>query len=161
MIHKTLICLGLGLALPLAAHAGVTQPDVRQIGIKTDPQAALSALAHSVSSAEQAISDSRAHAAINALAASLAEAEMSIVLVDASETIYAASDEQILVELDYLLDKQPGTEANELIMAVVSERPLLAAAVQDIAVQSGMDEAMVAASIMSGLGDAPATASGQ
>ena len=151
MINKTLICLGLGLTLPLAVQAEV----------KANPQAAISALSQSVSSADDAIRFGQAQGAINALASSVAQAEVSIALADAGETIYAASDEQILAELDYLLGSQPADEANALIVAVVSERPLLASAVQDMALQAGMDEAMVASSIVTGLGDAPATAAGQ
>ena len=67
----------------------------------------------------------------------------------------------MLSELDTVLDKVDQFEANELIMAVVSERPVLAAAVQDMALEAGYSEAMVATAVVEGLGSAEATAAGK
>ena len=99
--------------------------------------------------------------AANALAYSIANAEVSIALVNATETIRGVSDNQMLAELDSLLDGENPESADQLISAVIGERPLLASAVQDMAIGAGYDQAMVASSIMSGLGDAAATAAGK
>lgn len=132
-------------------------------------QAAVNMLAASIAGAElsialadagDAIRFGQGQEAINMLAASVASAEVSIALASASETINGVSDMQMLAELDQVLDGKDADTANDLIMAVVAERPMLAAAVQDMAVGAGYDEAMVASSVFAGLGDLPATAAG-
>ena len=97
---------------------------------------------------------------MNMLAASISGAEVSIALASANEVIEGVSDMQMLAELDSVLDGKDADSASDLIMAVVSERPMLAAAVQDMAVGAGYNEAMVASSVFGGLGDLPATAAG-
>lgn len=133
-------------------------------------QEAINLLAASIAQAElsitladtgDAIRFGQGQDAINLLAASIAGAEVTIALADASETINGVSDLQMLAELDTVLDGNDADGASELIMAVVAERPLLASAVQDMAVGAGYDEAMVASSVLGGFGDMPATAAGQ
>lgn len=118
-------------------------------------------LSITLADANEAIRFGQGQDAINMLAASIAGAEVSIALAGANETINGVSDMQMLAELDTVLDGQDANSASDLIMAVVGERPMLAAAVQDMAIDAGYNEAMVASSVFGGLGDLPATAAGQ
>lgn len=151
MIKQSCITISFCLAIPFAsAHADS----------KLDSQAAIDSLSQSIVFAEQAITEVRGQEAINLLTASVANAEVTIALANATETINAVSDDQMLAELDTLLDGSDADTANGLIMAVVAERPVLASAIQDMAITAGYDEAMVASSVVNGLGDAAATAAG-
>lgn len=118
-------------------------------------------LSIALADANDAIRFGQGQEAVNMLAASIAGAEVSIALASANETIQGVSDFQMLAELDTVLDGKNDETASELIMAVVAERPMLAAAVQDMAIGAGYNEAMVASSVFGGLGDLPATAAGQ
>lgn len=118
-------------------------------------------LSISVASANDAIREVRGQEAVNMLVASVANAELTLALADAAMTVAAVSDETMLSELDGVLGNVDTDEANDLIMAVVAERPMLAAAVQDIALTAGYNEAMVATAVVSGLGSAAATAAGK
>jgi|GEM_PF-1975102 len=118
-------------------------------------------LSITLASANDAIRQVQGQEAINSLLASVANAEVSLALVDASMAVASVSDETMLQELDSVLDDVGSDEANALIMAVVSERPMLAAAVQDMALSAGYNEAMVATAVVSGLGSAAATAAGR
>ncbi|MGH1373232.1 MAG: hypothetical protein ACRBBW_14420 [Cellvibrionaceae bacterium] len=118
-------------------------------------------LSIALADANDAIRFGQGQDAVNMLAASIAGAEVSIALASANETINGVSDMQMLAELDTVLDGKDADSASDLIMAVVAERPMLAAAVQDMAVGAGYNEAMVASSVFGGLGDLPATAAGQ
>ncbi len=118
-------------------------------------------LSIALADANEAIRFGEGQEAVNMLAASIAGAEVSIALASANDTINGVTDLQMLAELDSVLDGKDDDSASDLIMAVVSERPMLAAAVQDMAVGAGYNEAMVASSVFGGLGDLPATAAGQ
>ena len=114
-----------------------------------------------VASATDAIREVRGQEAINMLAASVANAEISISLADAGELIDSISDSQMLAELDDSLINANVGDANDLIMAVVSERPMLASAVQNMALDAGYNEGLVASAVIGGLGGAEATAAGK
>jgi len=117
-------------------------------------------LSITLADANEAIRFGQGQDAMNMLTASISGAEVSIALASANEVIEGVSDMQMLAELDTVLDGKDADSASDLIMAVVSERPMLAAAVQDMAVGAGYNEAMVASSVFGGLGDLPATAAG-
>lgn len=114
-----------------------------------------------LASADEAIKQVRGQEAINQLMASVADAEIGISLAEANEVISGVSDMQMLAELDSSLQGSGAEQANELIMAVVSERPMLAAMVEGMATGAGLDDALVATAVFSGLASAPATAAGQ
>jgi len=114
-----------------------------------------------LASADEAINQVRGQEALNQLMASIADAEIGISLAQANEVIQGVSDMQMLAELDSSLKGSDADQANELIMAVVSERPMLASLVEGMATGSGLDEALVASAVFSGLASAPATAAGQ
>lgn len=118
-------------------------------------------LSIAVATAEQVIRDGQAQEAINMLTASVANAELSIALADANQLIDSVSDEQMLAELDMLMRNDGDTASMDMVMAVVSERPELAANVIDVAVAAGQKEELVTASVLSVLGDLPATAAGK
>lgn len=111
--------------------------------------------------AEDSIRTVRGQEALNALTASVADAELTIAVADSIAAINGISDSRMLAELDTILQRAPDAEANDLIMAVVSERPVLASAIQDIATDAGFNEALVATAIMGGLSSAEATAAGK
>lgn len=179
--HK-LICLATGLALPiLASAASKTDPEHtihaldRSIAAAdhairlVQAQEAVNLLSGALANAEMSIALAHANDAIrfgqgqdaiNALTSEIAHAEVSIALANASELIDSVPDEQMLNELDATLRAQPDS-ADAMIAAVVSERPLLAEAVQGRALDAGLDPAMVAFSVVDGLGMAPATAAGK
>ncbi len=144
--------------------------DAEQAIRSVEAQEAVNMLAASIAEADlsialadanDAIRFGQGQEAVNMLAASIAGAEVSIALASANESIQGVSDMQMLAELDTVLDGKDADSASELIMAVVSERPMLAAAVQDMAIGAGYNEAMVASSVFGGLGDLPATAAGK
>ena len=118
-------------------------------------------LSLSIASATDAIQQVKGQEALNMLMASVANAEIIFALTDASMTLASVSDETMLSELNGVLASVDTDEANDLIMAVVSERPMLAAAVQGMALDAGYNEAMVASAVVSGLGSAAATAAGE
>lgn len=118
-------------------------------------------LSISLASANDAIRQVRGQEAVNMLMASVANAEVTFALTDAAMALASVSDETMLSELDGILSNVDAEEANNLIMAVVSERPMLAAAVQGMALDAGYNEAMVASAVVSGLGSAAATAAGK
>lgn len=152
MIKKSLITLGLCMALPIGSAYADS---------KLSSEEAIMSLQQSIAFAEQAILDANGQQAVNVLAASIANAEVTIALANATETINGVSDNQMLAELDGLLDGSDADTADSLIVAVVSERPVLASAIQDMALAAGYDQAMVANSVVAGLGDAAATAAGK
>ncbi len=150
--------LSLCLSLPLASQAD------------SDAQAAIDHLRGSVANAELSLSiieadtalrEIRGQEALSQLAASVASAELAITLADASEAIGHVSDRQMLAELDTLMTTEPRAERAKLIMAVVKERPMMAAAVQESALEAGFTETQVASIVFGGLSDLPATAAGQ
>jgi len=114
-----------------------------------------------LASADEAIKQVRGQEALNQLMASVADAEIGISLAQANEVIQGVSDMQMLAELDSSLQGSGADQANELIMAVVSERPMLAAMVEGMATGAGLDDALVASAVFSGLASAPATAAGE
>lgn len=114
-----------------------------------------------LASADEAIKQVRGQEAINQLMASVADAEIGISLAQANEVIQGVSDMQMLAELDSSLLGSSAEQANDLIMAVVSERPMLASMVEGMATGAGLDDALVASAVFSGLASAPATAAGQ
>jgi len=133
-------------------------------------QDAVNQLSASVANAEVSISLANAydaialgerHEAMNMLTASIASAEMSIALANGNETLSGVSDETMLSELSGLLADTQTQNADQLILATVSERPVLASTVQAMALESGLGEAMVASAIIGGLSAAEATAAGQ
>jgi len=134
-------------------------------------QSAVNLLSASIADAEVSISLANANdaifaveqqAAIDGLAALIADAELSIALSEAKDTINGVSDDTMLAELDQLLAAgQHEGEAEQLIMATVAERPMLASSVQAMALDSGFNEALVANAIIGGLSTAEATAAGK
>jgi hypothetical protein len=141
-----------------------------QVIASVSAQESLNQLAASVAEAELLLSiayadDSiravRGQEALNSLTASVADAELTIAVADSIEAINAVSDSQMLAELDDVLQNTPDAAANDLIVAVVSERPVLASAIQDMATDAGFSEALVATAIMGGLSNAEATAAGK
>ncbi len=190
-MKKTLLSLALGLALPLSgAQAGQTDSQdalnelsasiaAAELSIslveansainEVTSMDAMRMLSASIADAEVTISLVNAteaivaverQEAINTLMASIAGAEVSIALADANELVNSVSDTTMLAELNQLLDSQAGNP-EELIMATVSERPMLASAVQAMALSSGLNGDMVASAIVGGLGATEATASGK
>ncbi|UTA47386.1 hypothetical protein L1F30_14630 [Simiduia sp. 21SJ11W-1] len=111
--------------------------------------------------ADFAIRDVTRQEAVNQLAAAVVGAEFAIASVEAQVAINSVSDDQLLNELDATLAGATADDANDMIRAVVSERPMLAAAVQDRALAQGLDEAMVANALTAGFGEAAATAAGE
>jgi len=115
----------------------------------------------SLANAYDAIALGERHEAMNMLTASIASAEMSIALANGNETLSGVSDETMLSELSGLLADSQTQNADQLILATVSERPVLASTVQAMALESGFNEAMVASAIIGGLSAAETTAAGQ
>ncbi len=113
-----------------------------------------------VDNANQVIQDIETQAAFDELAASVANAELTLALADASEAINAIPDAVMLADLDQALQSHP-EQANDMIMSVISERPLLASAVESVSAEAGVDGALVATAIANGLGAAQATAAGK
>lgn len=111
--------------------------------------------------ADFAIRDVSRQEAFNQLAAAIANAELSIASVEAQVAINTVSDDQLLNELEATLANADATHADNMIRAVVSERPMLAAAVQDRALSAGIDEVMVANALTAGFSEAAATAAGK
>ncbi len=153
-----------------SAELTIAVADAEQAIRSVEAQEAVNMLAASIAEADlsialadanDAIRFGQGQEAVNMLAASIAGAEVSIALASANESIQGVSDMQMLAELDTVLDGKDADGAADLIMAVVSERPMLAAAVQDMAIGAGYNEAMVASSVFGGLGDLPATAAGK
>lgn len=114
-----------------------------------------------LASASEAIRDVQGQEAVNMLAASVANADLNIAFVEAQVAINQVGDDQLLNELSETLANADDTRANDMIMAVVSERPMLAAAVQDRALGAGINEALVANALTAGFGEAAATAAGK
>lgn len=111
--------------------------------------------------ADFAIRDVTRQEAFNQLAAAVVGAEFAIAAVEAQVAINSVSDDQLLNELDTSLANADAAHANDMIRAVVSERPMLAAAVQDRALAIGLDEVMVANALTAGFSEAAATAAGE
>ncbi len=157
--HSLLTC-GLCLALPFASAQAASQADADHAINQLKGSLASAELTLSLVEAEEAIRAGQAQTAINHLTASLASAEVVMSMADATEAVRHVGDEQLLNELDALLQGQDMGQAAGLMAAVVAERPELASDVQTLGLDAGYDEAMVATSIFTGLGDAPATAAG-
>lgn len=115
----------------------------------------------SLANAYDAIAFGERHEAMNMLTASIASAEMSIALANGNETLNGVSDVTMLSELSGLLAKSDTPNIEQLILATVAERPMLASSVQTMALDSGYSEAMIATAIIGGLSAAEATAAGQ
>ena len=115
----------------------------------------------SVAYAEDSLRQVQGQEAMNSLLASVANAELSISVADSIDAIDAVSDDQMLAELDAILPGASADTANDMIVAVVSERPMLASAIQESATALGLNDAMVASAIINGLGSTEATAAGQ
>ncbi len=111
--------------------------------------------------ADFAIRDVSRQEAFNQLAAAIVSAEFAIASTEAQVAINAVSDDQLLNELESTLASADAEHANDMIRAVVSERPMLAAAVQDRALSVGLDEVMVAHALTAGFSEAAATAAGK
>lgn len=162
--HSLLTC-GLCLALPFASAQAANQTGAGQLSAdnainQLKGSLASAELTLSLVAAEEAIRGGQAQTAINHLTASLASAGVVMSMAEASEAVRQVGDQQLLNELDVLLKGQDMEQAAGLMAAVVAERPELAAHVQTLGLDAGYDEAMVATSIFTGLGDAPATAAG-
>ncbi|WP_439135870.1 hypothetical protein [Pseudomaricurvus sp.] len=160
-VKSSLFALSICFALPLTSAQAETRSDAQQALNALSGSVASAELALSVAGANQAIREVQTQDAINQLSASVAQADLSIALANANETIKATDNGQMLNELDALLNGMDDHQVSELISAVVSERPGLAADVQTLALNAGFQEDMVASSIISGISDAPATAAGQ
>lgn len=161
MIMKPMILPTLAFALGL--------PFATQAANENNAQDAINDLRGSIAEAEltlslveadSAIRQVRAQEAINQLAYGIAEAEVSIALADANELIHSVSDQQMLAELNSLLDSNnPASES--LLMAVVGERPALGNDVYQMALSAGYNQDQVAAMMLKGMSDMPATAAGK
>lgn len=160
-IKHSFIALGMSALLPLAAQAEAVKQDAQAALANLNSSLATAELDLAVISAEEAIGEVQANEAMAALLASVANAELGIALAQATEAINGVSDHQLLAELDDSLKGADAVEANDLIMAVVAERPMMAALVQDAAINAGLSEQVVASAVFAGLADAPATAAGQ
>ena len=114
-----------------------------------------------IAEANFAIRDVSTQEAFNQLAASVAQADLTIASVEAQVAINAVDDDQLLNELEATLANANNDVASDMILAVVSERPMLASAVQDRALAIGMDEQLVANALTAGFGEAAATAAGK
>ncbi len=161
MKTPTLLALAIGLTLPLFASAST---------LKHDAQPALNALNDSLASAEltialadanQALGHIQAQEIMGDLSAGVAAAEISIALATVNEFIQGVDDQQLIHDLQSTLQAGSDSSHLDLIASVVAERPTLAAAVQELAIDMGYDEALVAAAVVSGLSEAPVTAAGQ
>lgn len=160
-VKSSLLAMGIALALPLTAAHADTRSDAQQVLNTLHGSVASAELALSVAGANQAIREVQAEQAINQLSASVAQADLTIALVNAHDSISGVSDAQMLAELNGLLNNNAGENQPELISAVVSARPTLAADVQTLALNAGLQEEMVASSIIKGMSQAPATAAGE
>lgn len=114
-----------------------------------------------VAEADFVLRDIEQTQAFGALAASVANADLVIASVELQQAIASVSDDQLISELEASLASADEIEASDMILAVVSERPMLAAAVQDKALAAGLNEAMVANALTAGFGQAAATAAGK
>ncbi len=157
-MKKSLTLLTLCLAATLG-HAETYQNGTAAIN-ELNAAVASAELVLSVDNANQALQQVRTQEAFSALTASVANAQLTIAMADASDAIRAVPDAVILAELDQVLQSNPDQSAN-MIMSVISERPMLAAAVETLSTDAGVDGALVASAIASGLGSAQATAAGQ
>jgi len=157
-MKKLLMTAALGLALPMAASHAATNNSAQDAINELSSSIAAAELSISLAEANVAIMDGQSMEAVQMLTASLASAEMSISLAGAYDTLSTVSDATMLAELNSVLGRE---DADALIMATVAERPMLASAVQGMALEAGMNEAMVANAIIGGLGSAEATAAGQ
>lgn len=159
-VKSSLIAMGIALALPLTAAHADTRSDAQDVLNALNGSVASAELALSVAGANEAIRDVQVQQAINQLSASVAQADLTIALVSAQDSINGIEDSQMLAEMSDLLKGTDSEGMSELISAVVSERPILAADVQTLALNAGMQEDMVASSIISGMSNAQATAAG-
>lgn len=99
--------------------------------------------------------------AVSQLAAAAVSADLTLAAIDAQQTINGIGDDQLLGELEATLAHSDAQQASDMIMAVVSERPTLAATVHDRALAAGLDEALVASAVTAGFSEAAATAAGK
>lgn len=158
----SLLALSVCFALPLSgAQADINKSDAQQVLNTLNGSIASAELALSVAGANEAIQAVQTQQAFNQLSASVAQADLTIALVNAHDSINTVGDAQMLDEMGGLLNGMDTENVSELITAVVSERPALAADVQTLALNAGLQEDMVANSIISGMSNAPATAAGQ
>ncbi len=157
-MKKSLSVLTLSLAASLG-HAGTYQDSTAVIG-DLNAAVANAELVLSVDNANQVLQTIQTQEAFGALAASVANAELTLAMADASDAIRIVPDAVMLAELDQVLQANPEQSA-DMIMSVISERPMLASAVESLSTNAGIDGALVASAIATGLGSAQATAAGQ
>ena len=114
-----------------------------------------------IAEANFAIRDVTTQEAFNQLAAAVVEADLTIAAVEVQVAINSVTDDQLLNELEATLDGADSDLATDMILAVVSERPMLASAIHDRAMSAGLDEALVANALTAGFSEAAATAAGK
>lgn len=157
-MKKSLAVLTLSLTASLTQAA--TYQDSTATVNELNALVANAELVLSVSNANDVLRDVQTQQALGALTASVASAELTLAMVDASDTIHDIPDSVMLAELDQSLQANP-EQSSDMIMSVISERPMLAAAVETLSMDAGVDSNLIAAAIASGLSSAQATAAGQ
>lgn len=123
--------------------------------------AAQADLTIAVAQADSTLREISGMEAVSQLATAAVNADLTLAAIDAQQAINGVGDDQLLGELEASLAKSDASQATDMIMAVVSERPTLAATVHDRALASGLDEALVASAVASGFSEAAATAAGK
>lgn len=123
--------------------------------------AAQADLSIAVAQADSALREISGMEAVSQLAATVVNADLTLAAIDVQQAINGVADHQLLDELDATLAQSDAQQATDMIMAVVSERPTLAATVHDRALAAGLDEALVAGAVTSGFSEAAATAAGK
>ncbi len=155
------LALALALALPLTTTAAETKRDAQPAAAALNASLASADLAIALVNAQSALNEVHAQAAVNALTASIASADVSIAVAEAGSALKLASNDTMLAELEDLLETGRSRQADKLLAAVVSERPALAAVVQDMALAAGYDGERVTAAVVRGLAQARAAAAGE
>ncbi|MEJ2444852.1 MAG: hypothetical protein P8Y42_15630 [Exilibacterium sp.] len=158
---KTVISLAMGIILPIATAQSATADNAQQAINSLTAAVASADLTLAQLNAEEAIAEVSAREAVNALSASVSSAELTIAMVELSTSIDHVSDAAMLAELRDLLQTMNDSEASDLIVALVGERPQLAPGIQKLALVSGYSEALVVNALVEGLSKAASTAAGK